>query len=225
MFPLRDTIPSRHLPLATWSLIVANLVIFTQELLLPPRQIQALFTFYGVVPARYMHPGALADPGWAGSGWLPFFTSMFLHAGWLHVLSNMWVLWIFGDNVEDRMGPMRFSLFYVCSGLIAGLVHMVTNAGSAVPTVGASGAIAGVMGAYLLLFPSARVIALIPFFFWPLFLEVPAVVFMLVWFAMQFSSGLLALGQAAGGVAWWAHVGGFLGGMIFCPLFLRPRRP
>jgi membrane associated rhomboid family serine protease len=151
---------------------------------------------------------------------------MFLHSGWLHILSNMWTLWIFGDNIEDRMGPFRFAAFYVLCGLAAGIVHWLTNPLSTIPAVGASGAIAGVMGAYYLLFPFAKLVVLVPVFFIPLFFEIPAVVFLLMWALGQVFSGTVALAQPGdvGGVAWWAHVGGFLAGLLLVGLFIRHGR-
>ena len=167
MFPLRDDVPTRFFPLMTILLIAGNVAVFIYELRLPPRELEALVYLCGIVPARYPLPLGDLD-------YMPFLTSMFLHSGWVHMLSNVWILWIFGDNVEDRMGPTRFLFFYLLCGLVAGLTHWSTNMGSQVPTIGASGAIAGVMGAYFLLHPTARVITLIPIFFWPLFVTVPA---------------------------------------------------
>lgn len=152
---------------------------------------------------------------------------MFLHGGWFHLISNMWVLFIFGDNVEDRMGHGRFLLFYLLSGLAAGLMQALAAPGSHLPTVGASGAIAGVLGAYLLFFPGARVLTLIPFFFFFSFVEIPALFYLGFWFIAQLYSGLFALalpaGMSAGGVAWWAHIGGFLFGLLLARRFERPR--
>ena len=164
-------------------------------------------------------------PAWF---WLPFLvTSMFLHGGWLHVFSNMWTLWIFGDNVEDRLGHGRYLGFYLLSGLAAAAIHTLTNTDSTLPTIGASGAIAGVMGAYFVLFPGARVVTLIPIFFWPLFVELPAILYLGFWFLTQFYSGTLSLaaGRDAGGIAWWAHVGGFLVGSGDRPGAPQPRPP
>ena len=151
---------------------------------------------------------------------------MFLHGGWAHIIGNMWTLWIFGDNVEDRMGPFRFTVFYLLCGLVAGVVHYFTNADSDVPTVGASGAIAGVLGAYFVLFPRSQIVVMVPIFFYPLFFEVPAVTYLLFWALSQVFSGTLALAGPVevGGVAWWAHVGGFSAGLLLHPLFIRPRR-
>ena len=224
MIPIRDTIPSRGVPVVTWSLIAANVVVFLFELTLDPEELEGLFYLFGVVPARFTHPAWASRLGFPVDDYWPFLTSMFLHDGWLHVISNMWALWIFGDNVEERMGRLRFLLFYLLTGLAAGLVHWFTNAQSIVPTVGASGAIAGVLGAYFVLFPYARIIVLLPVFFLPFFFELPAVTYLFVWFASQVVGGALAaLGpQNVGGIAWWAHLGGFGAGMLLHRLFLLP---
>jgi membrane associated rhomboid family serine protease len=212
----------------TWGIVGANALVFFLELRLPREALQGLFFHFGTVPARYLG----GPEGGGGGHYWSFVTGMFLHAGWLHVITNMWALWIFGDNVEDRMGPVRFLVFYLLCGVLAAVAHTVTNPGSTVPAVGASGAIAGVMGAYLLLYPLARVVTLIPVFFWPIFIEIPAFVYLGIWFFTQFYSGSLALGspEAAGGIAWWAHVGGFVAGLVLLVGFLRrnrgaPRRP
>jgi membrane associated rhomboid family serine protease len=222
VFPLRDINPSRRAPAMTLMLIAVNVAVFLLELSLPPEELTAAMNIYGIVPARYF--GAAPPAGPVHLLPLPLLTSMFLHAGWIHLISNLWILWIFGDNVEDRLGHLRFLVFYLGSGLAAGVVHLFTNMDSSLPTIGASGAIAGVMGAYFLLFPRARVLAVIPIFFWPFFVEVPAIVFMGFWFAGQFLSGLLSFGQTGGGIAWWAHVGGFVAGVVLCPVFLKRRR-
>ncbi len=151
---------------------------------------------------------------------------MFLHGGWAHLFSNMLALYIFGDNVEDRMGSGRYLLFYLFCGVVAAIVHIVFNPHSPLPTIGASGAISGVLAAYLVFFPSARVITLVPLFFWPWFIEVPAVLYLGLWFVSQLLNGLLTIVsgmQAFGGVAWWAHVGGFVVGMVLGPLLARRR--
>jgi membrane associated rhomboid family serine protease len=226
MIPIRDTIPSRSVPVVTWTLIAVNVAIFFYELTLEPAELQAFFYIFGMVPARYTHPEWAVWVGLPVDDYWPFLTSMFLHGGWMHVIGNMWTLWIFGDNVEDRMGRIRFLLFYVLTGLAAGFTHWFTNLGSTVPTVGASGAIAGVLGAYFVLFPSSRIIALFPVFFFPFFFELPAATYLLFWFLSQVFSGTLAGLQPedVGGVAWWAHVGGFAVGVALHRLFLPPRR-
>jgi membrane associated rhomboid family serine protease len=227
LFPLRDTIPSRRLPVVTWGLIGLNCLVFLYQLLLPQAELLRLLHLYGVVPARFSSPGWAAQTGYPQSLALPFLTSMFLHGGFFHLLTNLWTLWIFGDNVEDRMGPARYLAFYLLCGLGAGFVHWLTNLDSTVPTIGASGAIAGVLGAYLVLYPQARVITLVPLFFWPLFFEIPAFFYLGFWFVSQLLSGASAMAagaDGAGGIAWWAHIGGFLAGFASHRLFLE-RRP
>lgn len=217
MFPLRDTVRARRLPLVNWALIAANLLLFFFEASLAPRQLAAFTRAYGLVPARLLANLGLGQ-------FLTMLTSMFLHGGWWHLIGNLWVLFIFGDNVEDRMGHGRYLLFYLLCGLVAGAAHILFNPLSRVPTVGASGAISGIMGAYLLLFPGARVLTFVPWFFLPWLVEVPALVFIGVWFVSQLFNGLFSLGatgavQAYGGVAWWAHVGGFVAGLFLVRSF------
>src|SRR5207244_3296238 len=146
----------------------------------------------GIVPARYSHPEWAQSIGFPVDDYWPFLTCMFLHGGWAHVIGNMWTLWIFGDNVEDKMGGFRYLLFYLLTGIIAGITHWFTNADSTVPTVGASGAIAGVLGAYLFLFPRSRIIVLFPVFFWPFFFQLPAVTYLVFWFLSQFIGGTIS---------------------------------
>jgi membrane associated rhomboid family serine protease len=156
--------------------------------------------------------------------WATLFTAMFLHGGWFHIISNMWVLFIFGDNVEDRLGGTRYLVFYLMSGVAAGLLEAFVLPGSTMPMIGASGAIAGVLGAYLILYPRARIASLVPILFIFTIIEVPALIFLLFWFVSQLFSGWLAIGGAAGsGVAWWAHVGGFVFGMAAVGLFAQRR--
>jgi membrane associated rhomboid family serine protease len=230
MLPIRDTVPSRSTPVVTWGIILANTVVFIFELMLPEPALQAFFYYFGIVPARYTHPTWAVWMGLPVDDYWPFLTSMFLHGGWMHIIGNMWTLWIFGDNVEDRLGPLRYIIFYLLCGLAAGVVHLLTNPTSTIPTIGASGAIAGVLGAYFILYPTARVIALFPVFFIPFFFQLPAVTYLGLWALSQIFSGVLALGmpEDAGGVAWWAHVGGFVAGIVLLPVFLKrkgARRP
>lgn len=211
MIPLRDTVPSSRFPIVTLCIIGVNVVVFFAEINLSQRALDHFFQHWGVVPLRFTHPRLQAN-------YFTLLTSMFLHGGWMHIIGNMWSLWIFGDNVEDRLGRGGFFLFYLLSGLAAGAVHIVTNPASTVPTVGASGAIAGVMGAYLLLFPHATVVTLVPIFFFLQIIELPAVFFLGFWFLTQLFSGTLSLTagvQQAGGVAWWAHIGGFMVGFLW----------
>jgi membrane associated rhomboid family serine protease len=204
-------------------LILINVVVFFFELAMPQESIQQVFYLFGLVPARFTHPGWAASLDFPVDDYWPLLTHQFLHSGWLHIIGNMWTLWIFGDNVEDRMGPLRFAIFYLTCGVLAGLTHLLTQPHSTVPTVGASGAISGVLGAYLLLFPTARLVVLFPVLFLPLFFEVPAVLYLGMWFFIQFFGGAMALAGPAhvGGIAWWAHIGGFVTGLLLCALFVR----
>jgi len=223
MFPLRDDIPSRRAPFVTWAIIALNVLVFGWQLTLPEESVRRLFYLFGIVPARWSDPLWAARVGFPAGGAIAFLTSMFLHGGLFHIASNMWTLWIFGDNVEDRMGRFRFLVFYLVCGLAAGVLHWITNPASTVPTVGASGAIAGVLGAYLRWFPHARVLTLIPIFIFPWFVDLPALVFLGFWIVSQLFSGVLSLGlpENVGGVAFWAHVGGFGAGMLLAGLFAR----
>jgi len=226
MFPIQDTIPSRHPPIAVVLLILINSLAFLYELKLSHAELEHFFYLFGIVPARFTHPEWAAWIGFPVDSIRPFITSMFLHGGWVHIIGNMWTLWIFGDNVEDRMGPVRFVIFYILCGLTAGIVHWLLNAHSTLPTVGASGAIAGVMGAYFLMYPLARIVVMVPLLFIPFFFEVPAFFFLGFWALTQLSGGTSALGgpQQVGGIAWWAHVGGFVAGMVLSRLFIVDRR-
>ncbi|MEO8277795.1 MAG: rhomboid family intramembrane serine protease [Thermoanaerobaculia bacterium] len=227
MFPIRDGIPSRRVPIVTIAIIAANTLVYLYQLTLPQEGLASLFYLFGVVPAR------LSDPAWAGSvgipatafgGYTTFLSSLFLHGGFLHLAFNMWTLWIFGDNVEDRLGRFRYVVFYLGCGVAAGIAQALVDPRSTAPTIGASGAIAGVLGAYLLLYPHARVLTLIPIVIYPLFVQLPALVFLGLWFLLQLWSGVSAFGQGpgAGGVAWWAHVGGFLTGMLLLKAMISP---
>ncbi|MGA4644378.1 rhomboid family intramembrane serine protease [Limisphaera sp. 4302-co] len=219
MFPLRDDIPSRRYPIVTRLLIALNAVAFLWELSLG-HHLGDFLLLYGVVPVRYTIPEIARLFDWQEQ-LLPFLTSMFLHGGWTHLIGNMWTLWVFGDNVEDRLGHLRFLWFYLAGGVAAALLHVYTNATSPVPTIGASGAIAAVMGAYFRLFPRARVEMMIPPFFLGPYFVVPAVIFLGWWFILQFFNGTLSLlsnPEAAGGIAWWAHIGGFVFGALLCSI-------
>ncbi len=216
MIPIRDTNRSESYPLVNNLIIAINVLVFIIELSQGQRLNDFLYT-YGLVPARYSAPQISAHFTTLQQV-TPFLTFMFLHGGLLHLLGNMWFLYIFGDNVEDRLGHIRYLAFYLLSGWASGISHFAINWHSQAPTVGASGAIAGVMGAYLILYPRARVLALVPIFFLPYFVEVPASLFLGIWFLFQFLSAAVSSGQA-GGIAWWAHIGGFVFGIIFLKLF------
>jgi len=223
MFPIRDDVPSRRAPVVTWTIVALNVAVFLWQLTLPEVGVRRLFLLYGLVPARFTDPAWAASVGFPHLSPLPLVTSMFLHGGFLHLGFNLWTLWIFGDNVEDRMGRLRYALFYLTCGVAAALGQALSNPGSTLPTVGASGAIAGVLGAYLRWFPHARVLTLIPIIIYPLFVEIPALVFLGLWFLTQIVSGAQSVGlpDLGGGVAWWAHVGGFLAGLALAGPFAR----
>jgi membrane associated rhomboid family serine protease len=216
MIPLRDTIRSKSYPVVNTMIIIINIAVFFLELSKGDQLRQFIFT-YGLVPARYTVPsmGAYFTSGQQIFSLLSF---MFIHGGFFHLLGNMWSLYIFGDNVEDRLGSFKYLLFYLLCGFASGIAHLVVNWHSQVPTIGASGAIAGVMGAYMISFPRSKILTLIPMFiFFPL-VEVPAVFFLGLWFIFQFLNAASTAGQ--GGIAWWAHIGGFLFGIVFLRFFL-----
>lgn len=223
MIPLRDANPSQSVPFITVLLIIANASIFLFELSIG-KNLNELFSYFALIPAKYFYLAADSGVNYI-ERFYPLITSQFLHGGWLHVIGNLWFLWIFGDNIEDHIGHFKFLLFYLLCGIAAGLTHVYTNPASPIPTVGASGAVAGVMGAYTILYPRARVLTLIPIFYFIRITELPAFMFLGIWFLMQFFSGAfsLAAGVASAGVAWWAHIGGFVVGVIFILLFF-PRK-
>ena len=240
MIPLRDNIPSRTFPYVNYAMIGICGVVFLLQLLSQQQGI-SLVERYGMIPARLANPHAeivvpdraivqtrfgteireisrLAQP----SGVPPILTLLtcvFLHGGIMHFAGNMWFLYIFGDNVEDRLGHVGFLVFYLAAGAAASLTHWFTNAGSPIPTIGASGAVAGVMGAYFLMYPKARVMSILPIFIFIQMFELPAPIFLGIWFAMQFLNGMSVFGNgSAAGVAWWAHIGGFVMGMLVAKL-------
>jgi membrane associated rhomboid family serine protease len=212
MIPLRDVIPSRTRPVVTVGLIALNAGAFLYQQSLAPRELEVFVRTWGLVPADFSALDLLA--------------SMFLHGGWMHFLGNMLYLWIFGDNVEDRFGHGRYLAFYLMCGVVAALLQTTFSPGSLVPMVGASGAIAGVLGAYLVMFPKSRILTLVPIFVFVQIVEVPALFFLGFWFLLQLVSGVGTLGQRAdvGGVAFWAHAGGFAAGMAAVRFFRRPER-
>lgn len=214
MIPLKNLRSRIHFPAITVALIVANFLVFFYQLSLPHRDLQIFIATYALIPARAQL--ALAGQHFTlAQGFVPFFTSMFLHAGWLHIIGNMWFLWLFGPHVEDRLGHPLYLGFYLLCGLGAGTAQTLFSLGSTIPSLGASGAIAGVLGAYIIFYPSSKILTLVTLFFWWFFARLPAVLFIGLWFLVQFLSGISSLGNAAeGGVAWWAHVGGFLLGML-----------
>ena len=223
MIPLRDTIPSRTFPYVTILLIIFNGLVFLLEMSMG-EYLQDFISIFGIIPTNYFHQASQGGLGII-TRFIPFFTSIFLHGGWFHVIWNIWFLWIFGDNIEDHFGHFKYLLFYIAYGVIAGLTHVYMNPGSSMPTIGASGAIAGVMGAYIIRYPRAKVLTLIPIFLIFPIINIPAYVFLGFWFLVQFLSGFASLNISGsfGGVAWWAHIGGFVAGMLSIILFPRKR--
>lgn len=223
MIPLRDSTPSGSVPFVTITIIVLNSLMFLYELSLGPR-LDSFVTSYGVTPLKivefYRFKGGFLD-----NVLEPMFASIFMHGGWLHLIGNMWFLWIFGDNIEDRLGHGKYLLFYILCGIGATLIHVAFHPHSKLPIIGASGAISGVLGAYLISYPHARVYTLLIIFFFIRFVEIPAFVFLIIWLGFQFLSGASELGaaQEVAGVAYWAHMGGFVVGILL--LWIMPKNP
>jgi membrane associated rhomboid family serine protease len=220
MIPLKDDLPTRTFPFVTIVIIAINIAVFFYEVSLGPRSERLIFS-YGAIPFNLIY-------GFE-RGQSPFpivaslFTSMFLHGGLLHVAGNMLYLWIFGNNIEDVMGHVRFVFFYLICGVAAVYSHALIDSASQVPMIGASGAVSGVLGAYLILFPHAKVLTLVPIFFFIQIIRIPAVIVLGLWIVVQFVNGFFGVGQI-GGVAWFAHIGGFLAGMLLIQLFKKRKR-
>ncbi|NMC11573.1 MAG: rhomboid family intramembrane serine protease [Chloroflexi bacterium] len=228
MLPIRDSVHSYTFSVINWLIIALNTVVFLIEINLSPVALNRFIQIFALTPAN-LH---LNDPTTLFSNpmlLIPLITHMFLHGGWFHFLSNMWILFIFGDNVEDRMGSIRYLIFYLAGGVVAGALQTFVSPFSEIPSLGASGAIATVLGAYFLLYPRARVTTLIPMIFVPWFVEIPAVIYLGFWFVSQLFSGIASLGAAnaanMGGVAWFAHIGGFVFGLLFARIFIPRRHP
>ena len=221
MIPIRDENPTRSIPWVTLAFIAANIAVFVYENTLGPAGLDALWTSWSIVPARLLEdPFSLREIA-------TVFTSMFMHAGWVHLIGNLLYLWIFGNNIEDRLGPVRYIAFYLVSGIAAAAAQIVAAPSSTVPMLGASGAIAGVLGGYLLLYPGASIVTIIPVFFFIEVARIPAYLVIGFWFVLQLGSGLVSLGAAAstGGTAWFAHIGGFVAGVVLAlPVWLTSRR-
>lgn len=220
MIPLKDDAPTSTFPFIVLFLIVINIALFLYEASLG-KSLELFIKNYALVPVIFF--SAKTD---MFSRFYPLFTSIFLHGSLVHLIGNMWFLWIFGNNIEDRMGHVRFPLFYLLCGIASSLAHTYINPESTIPTIGASGAISGILGAYLVLYPFSKVLTLVPIFF-IYFIRIPAFFFLGLWFLFQFFSGassVLSGDTASGGVAWWAHIGGFASGIILLPLFLIGRK-
>jgi membrane associated rhomboid family serine protease len=221
MIPLRDSTRSRTFPIVNVSLIVINFIVFFKEISLSNQALNQLTFTYGLVPAHVASQLAAGAPFLSLA--TPFITAMFLHANWLHIIGNMLYLWIFGDNVEDRVGHLPYLFFYLLVGVAGSIVYCLASPASRVPIIGASGAIAGILGAYFVLYPKAKVLTLLPLFFFITLVEIPAVWFLLLWFGMQVLNGFTT-SLAADSVAWWAHIGGFVAGAALINLFAASER-
>jgi membrane associated rhomboid family serine protease len=217
LFPFIDTAPRAVRPVVVFALIAVNTLVFLWLWDLPRAELDAVLLQYALVPARYTAPELALGLGLDPNDWWPILTNMFMHGGWMHLISNMWFLWIFGPAMEARFGRIGFSGLFLLGGLAANFVHVATHPASTEPVLGASGAIAAVIGAYAVTYPTARVLTIVPIGFIPLFFRIPAIVFALVWFGLQVLQGSLELAtpSMAGAVAWWAHIGGFAFGALF----------
>ena len=220
MFPFIDTAPRAARPAIVLSIIAANTIVFLWMWSLPPRALDAVLAHLALVPLRYTDPMLAVRFGLDPSNYWPFLINAFMHGGWLHLITNMWFLWIFGPAMEARLGRFWFAAMYVGGAFTASVVHVITHPDATDPVLGASGAIAAVIAAYAMTYPSARVITIVPIFFIPLFFPIPAMWFALIWFALQVIQGSaeIASPDFAGGVAWWAHIGGFAFGALFASL-------
>jgi len=220
MLPIKSTVPVRYPPIATWSLIAINCVVFLFETSLSDEQLEEFLSQFALIPMHLVDPAGVAD-------YLPFVSNMFLHGGWLHLILNMWTLWLFGPPIEDQFGWRLYLVFYLFCGVLASVTHVVFNPTSSIPALGASGAIAGILGCYMRLFPQARVIVMVPVIFIPFFFALPGAVFAGLWFLMQVlqATTWLFLPSEAGSIAWWAHIGGFVGGFALASPLRATARP
>ncbi len=219
MIPLKDNLRPRSYPFVNVSLILLNILLFVYQLGLGRDEMEAFLMLYGVIPQRFL---AFTGHPFSAELWKPLITSIFLHGGWLHLLGNMLYLWVFGANVEDRWGHGKYLLFYLLCGAIGGLFHIFANPHSPVPTIGASGAVAGILGAYFIFFPLARVLTLVPIGFFLATFNIPAMLFLFLWFLLQFVNATMLAGAEM--VAWWAHIGGFIFGAASAILLLLWRK-
>jgi membrane associated rhomboid family serine protease len=221
MIPIRDSIRIPRAPVVTYGLILVNAAVFLYQISLPPQASYLLSVEYALVPQRYFDPAWARYYGLSPDNYWPFVTGTFMHGGWLHIILNMWTLYIFGSSLEGRLGRVPFLLFYLACGVAASFAHAWFNQDSSVPALGASGAIAGVTAAYAMTFPRARLLLLIPIVIIPFFFTIPALAFALIWFGIQFLQGAIDLVSPSmgGGIAWWAHIGGFVAGVVLIPFF------
>ena len=221
LFPIRDSVTRSRAPVTVWAIIAANIAAFLYQLSLGDQELEWFLYQHALVPRRYFFPAWGASNGLSPLDLTPFLTNTFLHGGFLHIILNLWILYIFGPALEDRLGRPRFLALYLLSGLAASIAHAVFNAASPVPVLGASGAIAGVIAAYAVRFPYAWVRVVVPIVIIPLFFSIPAIVFAGLWFFMQVLQGateLMSPFGGAAGIAWWAHIGGFIAGFLLLPV-------
>ncbi|MCR3923547.1 MAG: rhomboid family intramembrane serine protease [Firmicutes bacterium] len=215
MIPLKDSPKTRRFPYINTFFILVNIYVFVRQLFLSNEQLSTYVLTYGLIPFRY---SASVTSGNAVGALIPLLTYQFMHGGWLHIGSNMLYLWVFGDNIEDRLGHVKYFFFYLLMGLLAGLLQVYLDTASPIPIIGASGAVAGILGAYLISCPRARVVAIIPIFIIFTIAEVPAILFLGFWFILQLFSGFASIGVDVS-IAWWAHIGGFVAGMALINFF------
>jgi membrane associated rhomboid family serine protease len=225
MLPIQIAVPTRYPAVVTYALIAANCAAFLFQISLSPTELEAFLYEFALVPAHYF----AAPPGLTSHGvsdYLPFLSNMFLHGGWLHLILNMWTLYLFGPAIEDRLGSTRYLVFYLVCGLFASIAHAFFNPTSTIPALGASGAISGVLGSFIMMFPLARLVIVIPILFFPFFFEVPAFLFAAFWFLTQVTAGVaeLFMPPQTGGIAWWAHTGGFVAGIVLTLLLRQSKQ-
>ncbi len=222
MFPIRDLVPKYQTPVVVYGIIAVNTLVFLFQINLAPVEAINFAFSHGLVPAAYFLPDGSLRAGVTATDFWPFLTATFLHGGWLHIILNMWTLFIFGSTLEGRMGSVQFLIFYLLCAVISTYAHGYFNARSDVPVIGASGAIAGVIGAYAVRFPTARITLLLPIIIIPFIFTIPALAYAVIWFGIQLLQGTWdsLIPSMSGGVAWWAHVGGFVAGVVLSPLFL-----
>ena len=222
MFPIRDSIPTTQTPVVVYGIIAVNTLVFLYQITLSPHAAVDFAYAYGFVPYIYFDGYSGLRPDLVLTDYFPLLSATFMHGGWLHIIFNMWTLLIFGSTLEGRLGSLQFLIFYLCCAVISTYAHGYFNADSQVPVIGASGAIAGVIGAYAVRFPTARITLLVPIIIIPLIFTVPAVVYAVVWFGIQVLQGAWETMRPSmgGGIAWWAHIGGFVAGLVLLPIFL-----
>ncbi|MGI6224876.1 MAG: rhomboid family intramembrane serine protease [Peptococcales bacterium] len=221
MIPLRDTIRPRTYPIVNITIIVLNIIFFLMESSLNEIGLVEIFYLFGLTPSSFLRN---LEMGNFSAAITPLFTSIFLHGGWLHIISNMLFLWVFGDNVEDRVGHFKYLVFYLTVGAIANITQVLADPLSTIPIIGASGAVAGILGAYYVSFPRAKILALIPIIFFFTLMEVRASFFIIFWFILQVFNGVFSISTVGNSVAWWAHIGGFLGGILLIRFFKTNRK-